>query len=130
MWAAGIASHSGVRPRHVQKCFTELPPRDGDSSLGEAERLATELPAPIPRLGLVFAFLPKAVCVTPGDKSQPAAATTDVLRNFEGRNQQESGTEEGLYTNPRDSQEQRTVPVTAECRTLAGLETIQPKNES
>lgn len=57
LWAAGIASHSGVRPRHVQKCFTQRPPYDGDSSLGEAERLATELPPP-PGLGLFLLSFP------------------------------------------------------------------------
>lgn len=75
-----------VRPRHLQKCFTERPPRDGDSSLGEAERLATEPPTPTPPcLALFLLFFPTAVCVTPGDRSQPAAVTTDKLKNCAGR---------------------------------------------
>lgn len=31
MWARGIASHSGIGPRHVWKCFAGRPPRKGDS---------------------------------------------------------------------------------------------------
>lgn len=30
-WARGIASHSGIGPRHVWKCFAGRQPRKGDS---------------------------------------------------------------------------------------------------
>lgn len=89
-----------VRPRHLQKCFTERPPHDGDSSLGEAERLATEPLTPTPpRLALFLLFFPTAVCVTPGDRSQPAAVATDTLKNCAGENQ-ESGRKSHLGSLP------------------------------
>lgn len=101
-WAAGIASHAPVRPRHLQKCFTERPPRDGGSSLGEAARLGTEPPPPSLPAWPCFCF--SSQCSLCDSWGQEPACSCDH-RHVKDLNQ-ESGREESPWvspTNPGDS---------------------------